>query len=412
MRASRPTIGEGASRFAGWSRSPIVGRLARICGLLVLTGVVTFLAFRVFQPDAFSGPNLWNIRLEPRFTERLREARLTANGTIDLPSSHQWAARTPWLFPWQNMVLWGMGAPLGLIAWIAWAAAGWQMLTRRRLAHLVPWIWIALYFGWQGQQFVTTMRYFLPLYAPLCVFAAWALIELYQWATKRRRARIYPLRMAVLHHLVRRFQRPAVALGLTACVLGATWAWAWAYTRIYTRPYTRVTASEWLQRAAPQGATTTWEWWDDLLPFVSDDKYPQKTTYPYAEDDLAKYVGRFEDLSGAPEDSIGLIEQLARADYVVLTSPRVYGSVARVPERFPATLRYYQALFDGSLGFQLVADIHSFPSLFGLPISDLSAEEAFWVYDHPRVLIFRRTPEFSPDRARRQMTENINWDEV
>ncbi|HEX6288535.1 MAG TPA: DUF2298 domain-containing protein [Herpetosiphonaceae bacterium] len=394
---------------------PIVGRLARLCGLLAITGIVTFLAFRVFQPDAFTGPNLWNIRLEPRFAERLREARLTANGTIDLPSSHQWAGRTPWLFPWQNMVLWGMGAPLGLMAWGAWAAAGWQMLTRRRLAHLVPWIWIALYFGWQGQQFVTTLRYFLPLYAPLIVFAAWGLVRLYERATQIRRAHVYPLRLAALYRLAARVRRPAFALGLLAFVLGATWAWAWAYTRIYTRPYTRVTAAQWVERAAPNGATTSWEWWDDLLPFSGGSPYDQKTTYPYAEDDLAKYVGKFEGvggIEGVPDDSIGLIEQLSRVDYVVLTSPRVYGSVVRVPQRFPATLRYYQALFDGSLGFELVADVHSFPSLFGLPISDLGAEEAFWVYDHPRVLIFRRTAEYSPDRARRLMTEGINWDEV
>jgi YYY domain-containing protein len=389
----------------------IVKRLARLCALLCVTGIVTFLAFRVFQPDAFTGPNLWNIGLEPRFSDRLREARLTANGTIDLPSSHQWAGRAPWLFPWQNMVLWGMGAPLGVIAWIAWAAAGWQMLTRWRFVHVVPWLWIALYFGWQGQQFVTTLRYFLPLYSPLIVFAAWSLIRLYDWAMPRR-ARVYPTRAGLFYRWLPRFQRRALAIGLVACVLGATWAWAWAYTRIYTRPYTRVMAAQWIKQAAPNGAITTWEWWDDLLPFSGHDLYQQKTTYPYAEDELAKYVGRYEGVSGAPDDAIGLIEQLSRADYIVLTSPRVYGSVVRVPQRFPATLRYYQALFDGSLGFQLAADFHSFPSLFGLPISDLGAEEAFWVYDHPRVLIFRRTPEFSPERARRLITEDINWDEV
>ncbi|HEY0606545.1 MAG TPA: glycosyltransferase family 39 protein, partial [Herpetosiphonaceae bacterium] len=398
---------------------PLVSQLIRMSLLLFVTGVVTFLAFRIFQPDAFTGPNLWNIGLEPRFRTRLEEARLTANGTIDLPSSHQWAARTPWLFPWQNMVLWGLGAPLGLVGWIAWAAAGWQMLTRRRFVHVVPWIWIALYFGWQGQQFVTTMRYFLPLYAPLCAFAAWGLVRLYELATRRRRARVYPQRPSTIYRWsyrwisgLNRLKRPVFALGLAACVLGATWAWAWAYTRIYTRPYTRVTAAEWIERAEPEGTTTTWEWWDDLLPFASGDKYQQKTTYPYAEDELEKYTGKFDSANPGDDASIGLIEQLSRSEYVVLTSPRVYGSTVRVPQRFPATARYYQALFDGSLGFQLVADVRSFPTLLGIPISDLGAEEAFWVYDHPRVLIFRRTAEFSPDRARLLLTQGMNWDEV
>ncbi|MBV9789258.1 MAG: glycosyltransferase family 39 protein, partial [Chloroflexi bacterium] len=401
--------------IAAYDPPPLFNQLVRLSLLLFVTGVVTFLAFRLFQPDAFTGPNLWNIGLEPRFRTRLEEARLTANGTIDLPSSHQWAARTPWLFPWQNMVLWGLGAPLGLVGWIAWAAAGWQMLTRRRFVHAVPWIWIALYFGWQGQQFVTTMRYFLPLYAPLCAFAAWGLVRLYEWAMRRRRARVYPTRPSILSRWTSRargLKRPAFALGLIACVLGATWAWAFAYTRIYTRPYTRVTAAEWIERAEPNGTTTTWEWWDDLLPFSPGDKYQQKTTYPYAEDELEKYVGKADNVNPGDDAAIGLVEQLSRSNYVVLTSPRVYGSTVRVPQRFPATARYYQALFDGSLGFQLVADVKSFPTLLGIPIPDLGAEEAFWVYDHPRVLIFRRTDEFSPDRARSLLTQGMNWDEV
>ena len=384
-------------------------RMTRYVVLLGVTGMVTFAAFRVFQPDAFAGPNIWNIRPEERFVKLLTQARETADGTIDLPSSLQWADRTPWLFPWQNMVRWGMGLPLGLTAWLAWAAAGWQLIVRRRARHLVPWVWIGLYFAWQGQQFVTTMRYFLPLYAPLIVFAAWGLVALLDWV---RRPRTSERAGGAWRSVSARLRRPIVATGLLIGVLAATWSWAWAYTRIYTQTYTRAAAAEWLTSVAPNGATATWEWWDDLLPLPNGDLYPQFVTYPYGEEEREKYIGK-PDGAPAPDGTPdGLIATLAQADYVVLNSPRVYGSVERVPQRYPASLRYYRALFDGSLGFELVAEFKATPSLFGIPISDISAEEAFWVYDHPPVLVFRRTEAFSPAQARYLLTENVAWDDV
>jgi YYY domain-containing protein len=60
---------------------------------------------------------------------------------------------------------------------------------------------------------------------------------------------------------------------------------------------------------------------------------------------------------------------------------------------------YYRALFDGRLGFELAADFSSYPSLGPLKFPDDRAEEVFTVYDHPRVLLFRKTSRFSPQRA-------------
>jgi hypothetical protein len=88
------------------------------------------------------------------------------------------------------------------------------------------------------------------------------------------------------------------------------------------------------------------------------------------------------------------------------------------------TIAYYRALFAGELGFELAADFTSSPSLFGLiqfpdqeipfPLMEPTdyvyqkepvrvcfppAEEAFSVYDHPRVLVFRKTADYSRERV-------------
>jgi hypothetical protein len=85
-----------------------------------------------------------------------------------------------------------------------------------------------------------------------------------------------------------------------------------------------------------------------------------------------------------------LYDGLSVADYYMLSSPRAWRTVGRLPERFPLMTRFYRRLFEGRLGFEEVASFRSVPRLRSLKISDLGAEEAFWVYDHPPVRIFRR----------------------
>ena len=52
--------------------------------------------------------------------------------------------------------------------------------------------------------------------------------------------------------------------------------------------------------------------------------------------------------------------------------------------------------FKGNLGFELVAAFESYPTLGPLSINDQNSEESFTFYDHPKVLIFRKSPDYSP----------------
>ena len=82
-------------------------------------------------------------------------------------------------------------------------------------------------------------------------------------------------------------------------------------------------------------------------------------------------------------------------DYIIITSNRAYGSTMKLPKRYPQTTKYYQSLFTSSGDFNKVAEFTSYPcfppgkyNLFCF--NDDSSEEAFTVYDHPKVMIFKR----------------------
>lgn len=356
---------------------------------LVLAALVAFLAFRLAQPDAFQG------LVEPsqRWLQNISAARDLVSGNVDYPPGHQWTARTPLWFPWQNMVLWGMGLPLGLTAWAGWAVAAWRLRRQREWAHLIPVSWVAILFLHQGTQWVKSLRYFLPIYPTLALLAAWLLVWL--WDRARRQPHSSPLGLLAW--------TPAKAGALAGAVLAGTTLWALAFTSIYTRPHSRVQASRWIYENVPPGSTIANEHWDDPLPLRIDGKDPFGGLYRgiemqwYSED--------------TPEKLQQALDWLDQADYIILSSNRLYDSIPRLPMRYPMTVKYYEALFSGELGFEKVAEFTSYPQLFGIEIPDQSAEEAFSVYDHPRVQIFKKTPAYSRERAARILGD-VDWDEI
>lgn len=377
-------------------------KMAELLGMLALAGVVSVLSFRMFQPDAFVGTNFLDLRLEPRFVENMQRISASVSGEADSPPSVQWAGRVPYLFALQNIVLWGMGLPLGVAAWLGWAAAGWRLVRRGRLAHLVPWVWVAFYFAWQGGLFGPTMRYYSSMYGLLSVFAAWGL-----WALVAKAG-------PALRGAGARRMRPYLARGALVLVAVGTLLWAYAFTRIYTRPHSRIEASRWIFQNIPAGSTISAEEWDDGLPLTLDGQssmqYNVISMKPYLEDEQSKY---FSSTNQQGVVQPGLLDQLDQLDYIVLSSNRVYDSTKRQPMRYPYLMRYYSSLFSGELGFELVADVHSYPTLFGIEIpTPVLAEEAFSVYDHPRVLIFKKTPVYSRAHAEQLITKGAVWDEV
>jgi YYY domain-containing protein len=57
-------------------------------------------------------------------------------------------------------------------------------------------------------------------------------------------------------------------------------------------------------------------------------------------------------------------------------------------------------MYHGNLGFDLVDIAQSEPTIGPFTFNSQFAEEAFTVYDHPKVLIFKKTADYSPDKMR------------
>ena len=361
-------------------------RFAREMRHLVLVGVSALLVFRLAQPDAFRGTWFLDLRPAARWLDDIRLARHLVGGDIDTPPGDQWTDRVPLVFPWINMVVWGMGLPLGLAAWIGWAAASWQLVRRRYMPHLIPVAWVATVFLQEGTQWVKSMRYFLPIYPMLAVLAGWGLVAIWDMLRASTEPRTWRRRLAPVPFLV-------VATG--------TLLWAASFASIYVRPNTRVTASRWMYTHIPAGRTLANTVWDDALPLSLQGEGVGR--YHYIQ------MGWFDEDS--PRKLSLALDALDHTDYIVLGSNRAYDSIARLPLRFPMTIRYFGALFDGSLGFRRVADFTSYPGLLGLSFPDQGAEEAFSVYDHPRVQLFAKTPAYSHAAAWRVLGA-VDWSSI
>jgi len=151
--------------------------------------------------------------------------------------------------------------------------------------------------------------------------------------------------------------------------------------------------------------------WDDGLP-------TSKPGYVAYHDSGGLYLGGLNLEMYWPDDASKLErfkETLTIADYIFITSNRQWGTISRVPERYPLSTFYYRQLlgcpetldvvscyniaepemFAGSLGFELIKTFTSYPTLGNWQFNDQFAEEAFSVYDHPKVLIFKKTEHFN-----------------
>lgn len=363
-------------------------KLLLIGGFMSVIGLV--LTVRVSYPYLFSG-----LRLNPLLLANWKQLASFDGPTTSFPPGLQWINVSP-LQPALDILVFGLGLPLSILACISiirLAQIFWRKPRFNPIFFLL--LWVLLIFGYQSLQFAKPMRYFWAAYPSLAVFAGISLYQLLQFIAKK----ILPL---------------YIRLSVYALICVSLLLLPLSFVSIYTHPHTRVAASTWIYTNVPASSTIAWEHWDDPLPFA----IPGYSPSAYRQIQLPSFD------PDNPEKAQKIQEVITQSDYLVLSSNRAYGSLKRAGVRFPITNRFYQKLFSGALGYDLVAQFTSRPMLplpgislcihipgffygsaaksletcaaHGIHIIDDYADETFTVYDHPKVLIFKNTHHISP----------------
>lgn len=341
-----------------------------IVRLSVVCGLFSFIIIRIFQPYIFS--NLFNI--DSHFISDLKMFQAYASRDGNYPPSVQWLSKIPFLYPIQNIILFGLGLPISIL----FVYSSINSFKKPSLNfHFIAYFWIIFLFIVQGSQFSYTLRYFLPIY-PFFILLS-----------------ISKSSQNIIKYIF------IFQIFLCFC-----------FINIYSLPHSRNLASEWIYKNIPPGSTITNEYWDDPLPMYLNGNNPSIyrsiMISPY-DPDTPEKIGKMN-------------SQLNNANYIVMSSNRLWGSIPLVPSKYPLTSTYYNDLFAEKLNFSKLIEINVYPG-FRLPFlnkcyyigptnfpgiqnkwfsvdsqcnypgvyfRDNTAEEAFTVYDHPQVLIFQK----------------------
>ncbi len=339
--------------------------LLRLC----LCCLTAFLTFVVTSPYVL-------LDFGAFFIAVVKEQGAMVRGVADMPFTRQYRGTLPYVYFIEQQLRWGMGWLLGIVSF---AGLGWVIIrafTRRiRIGELIVLAWLIPYFGFTGLFLAKFMRYMSSVVPLVIILGAGMLVALWRWGAQKGRRGIVARWAAVL---------------LIVLTLVTTVFWSLAFVNgVYGAEHPWVQASRWIYAHIPDGSALGLEHWDDNLPFGLPEPGANMGTHGYRVVEFPLYE---EDTAAKYEL---LKERVRQSDYIILASNRLYRTIPRLPERYPLSTKYYEALFSGALGFERVKEFTAYPSLGPFVINDDAADESFTVYDHPKPIIFRKVRDLS-----------------
>lgn len=311
--------------------------------------LISFIIFSILSPYTFIK---WG-----KFIESMRYESGVALGTLPVPYTLQFSDTMPYIFQIKNF-LWQLG-PVAYFFIPAFILTVLNIIKTKNHKLILFLSFPLIYFLYAGSWHTKFIRFMLPIFPFIIILISCFLLVL---------------------------QKKARALGKLFLVIPIlfTIIWGIAFFSIYTKEQTRVTASKWIYNNIPASSKILGEHWDDGLPipingYHNSYNVEQLTIY---EPDNKEKINYYAD-------------KLSNADYIIINSRRLYGTLINLPDKYPITSRYYKFLFDGRLGYEKIKEFKSYPSILGFEINDDQSEETFQVYDHPKVIIFRNINNFS-----------------
>ncbi len=287
------------------------------------------------------------------------------------PYTLQFVGKTPYIYELKNIFLWGLGPIIATLSFAGIIFIVKSFFTKTNNETLEQWSneiiilfsFFIPYFLVIGSFAVGFMRYMIPLYPLFCLFAGFA---------------VYKLTKNI---------KPNIKLITYYLLLVTSLIWPLSFIQIYNKANTRITATNWVLQNIPAGKAIATEHWDDTLPIVDGQRYKNFTLPLYDYDNDEKWIE--------------INKTLEQTDYIIIASNRLYVPLQKLTacdklpsfKCYPRTAKYYKDLFSENLGFEKVAEFVSFPTVpvLNIKINDQSADENFTVFDHPKIMIFKKT---------------------
>ena len=270
----------------------------------------------------------------------------------------------PYLHHWSHLWPLGVGWPLTILFVFGLSYSLWKMDHQKGLILL----WIGIYFYVIGGLQAKPIRYLLPMLPFLALlsadFCVWFIRSL-QFARVRK-----------------------LAIGICAAIFMYSTTYGVAFASLYTREDSRIEAARWIDKHIPANSRIGVERGGfSMRGMINSEQYsvrPIKMGVLFTLRGFTTCKVEFLFVQGILRD----------LDYIAITDVNRYQQFTAAPELVPGGAAFYRALVDGELGFDLVQRFRHYPSLGSIAFKDDGSEPTFVGFDHPTVMIFKKTTAY------------------
>ena len=144
-------------------------------------------------------------------------------GIADYPYTRQYINTPAFLYQIQHTALWGMGLPLGIVAYSGLGFFLWRVARYRKGEELLVLAWVGPYFLITGSFLVKFLRYMLPLLPFFLIMGAAMLYAFKDWLERKDPER--------------RVLASAIWYGVTGLVIACSVLYTLAFSSIYSRDH-------------------------------------------------------------------------------------------------------------------------------------------------------------------------------
>lgn len=319
--------------------------------------IILYFTLRIFNPYLFDNSNFLNPNISKIFINNISTLKSFESFSTWYPPAIQWISKTPIIYSLYNLSFFGTGIFI-FILFLYGSIIVFRLKNNSLFKALL--IWLIGIFIYHSTQFVQGMRYFFLIYPFIAIFAGIGAFYLLNYF---KRFSFYEVSLSFI-----------VILALI---------WPLSFSQIYKKDHSRVEASKWIYKNIEANSTILTEYWDDPLPLLLENSPKDFINFqlPVFEIDT---IQKWKKMN----------EFLDKGDYLILSSNRGWGSIISIPEKYPIMSNFYKNLFQNKLEYKKIMEISSFPTFylsgFNIKLNDSIADESFTVYDHPKVLIFKK----------------------